>query len=248
MRAFRASAAAVALWVGLTASASSAAVTAVPTGDSCVANGSGTAYTITINVGQSSPAQYGYAVGARGGTVTSLQGAGGTASTTNLPANTTTAVLLNSTAGVPGASVSLSVKTSRPIASSFVVVPWDQTHGTWFAPLTCAVSRIAATPSSTFTLQNTFTYVPASAGWAVYATLPGSGRVEVAQNGGTKVWIANSRASVSRAGKTKLMVHTTAAGRKALTASGSLKVNLSFEFEPTNGKPGTRTLTVTLRK
>ena len=85
--------AALLMFSGLLAAVSDAAVNA-PTGDTCVAAGTGTAYTITITLGPNSPEQYGFAFGAQGGTVTGVNiggVAGGT--TSNLPPNTNTALL-----------------------------------------------------------------------------------------------------------------------------------------------------------
>jgi hypothetical protein len=235
---------------GPLAAISNAAINA-PTGDTCVANGTGTAYTIGITLGANSPEQDGFAFGAQGGTVTRVNiggVSGGTTSTSNLPANTNLAWLLGSPSAVPGASVTVSVTTSGPISSSFTVVPYDQVHNAWFDPVRCAVSKGTPVPSNKFTIQSRFTYSARAQAWSFFVTLPGPGKVNVNQSGGAKLLITGGRVSATHAGKVKLTLRTTAAGRKALAASGSLKLKLSIEFSPTNGKPGTKVLTVTLKK
>src|SRR5689334_2639148 len=68
--------------------ATSQAASGVATGDTCVANGTGSAYTLTISLTSGAPQQDGFAVGVKGGTVTKLTigGVPGKAATTGLPA------------------------------------------------------------------------------------------------------------------------------------------------------------------
>src|SRR6476659_4800238 len=86
--------------------AGSQAASGVATGDTCVANGTGSAYTLTISLTSGAPQQDGFAVGVKGGTVTrvTIGGIPGKASTSGLPAGTDRAWLYGSPQGVPGAS------------------------------------------------------------------------------------------------------------------------------------------------
>ena len=78
--------------------ASASGTMRVGTGDTCVANGSGTTYTVVITLPSNAPEQGGFAFGAQGVMVKSAKIAvgsgggggsgGGTFTTTNLPANT----------------------------------------------------------------------------------------------------------------------------------------------------------------
>jgi hypothetical protein len=76
--------------------------------------------------------------------------------------------------------------------------------------------------------------------------VPGPGKVNYSQKGGTTLLIARGRIAVSHAGKVKITVHMTAKGRQAVAASGPIKINVSIEFSPTNGKPATKVLSLTL--
>jgi hypothetical protein len=226
-----------------------ASAPATPTGDTCSANGSGTAYAIEIQLASDSPQQDGFAFGAQGATVTAAKIGGvakGTAYTTNLPANTTAAWLLGSPSAVPGAQVTASVVTNRPVTGSFTVVPYDQQHNTWFDPVTCALSKTPV-PQSNFGVQQHFAYNAGTHAWSSFVTVPGPGKVNYAQKGGTQLLIAQGRVATSHAGKVKITVHPTAKGRQALTTSGALKIKLSVEFSPTNGRPATKLLSLTLR-
>jgi hypothetical protein len=241
-------AAMVLLSASLLAPTAGAAIKA-PTGDTCSANGSGTTYAIAIQLGSDSPQQDGFAFGAHGATITSAKIGGvarGQALTSNLPANTTAAWLLGSPAAVPGAQVTANVVTNRPVTGAFTVVPYDQQHNTWYDAVTCAVSK-SPVPKSNFGVQEHFTYNAGTHAWSTFVTVPGPGKVNYSQKGGTKVLIAQGRISVSNAGKVKIAVRATPKGREALAASGSLKVTLNIEFSPTNGKPENKLLSLTLR-
>jgi len=226
-----------------------AGAAAAPTGDTCSASGSGTAYALSIQLAPNSPQQDGFAFGAQGATVTAAKIGGvakGKSYRTNLPANTTAAWLIGSPSAVPGAQVTANVVTDGPVTGGFTVVPYDQEHNTWFDPVTCALSK-SPVPKSSFGVQSHFTYNAGTHAWSTFVTVPGPGKVNVAQKGGTKVLVSQSRVSVGHAGKAKITVRPTAQGRQALGASGSLKVSLSIEFSPPNGKPATKVLSLTLR-
>lgn len=232
-----------------TLAATSGATTKVATGDTCVANGSGSAYTLTVNLGANSPQQDGFAVGAKGGNVTKLMigAVPGKALTDGLPAGTQQAWIFGSPQGVPGASVTITVGTAAA-AKAFTVVPWDQEHQQWFDPIACPVSTLGTKADSAFTIGSRFTYVPAAHAWTLTVKVPGPGTVNVSQNGGTKQLIASHRTKVVR-GTARVTVGTTTAGRAALARGGSLKVRLSIEFSPASGvKPTTKTMAATLAR
>jgi hypothetical protein len=231
------------------AAAAAGARTAAPTGDTCSANGSGRTYAIAIQLGSGSPQQDGFAFGAQGATVTAVKIGGvakGRAYTANLPANTTAAWLLGSPSAVPGAQVTANVVTNRPVTGAFTVVPYDQQHDTWFDPITCALSK-SPVPKSNFGVQRRFTYDARAHAWSTFVTVPGPGRISYAQKGGAELVIAQGRVAVGHAGKVKLTVRTTPKGREALARAGSLELKLSVEFSPTNGRPATKVLSLTLR-
>src|SRR5581483_11094070 len=62
--------------------------TAAPSSDTRSATGSGTNYTITVMLSQSSPEQFGFAVGAIGGTVTNASSGNATGTTTTTTTTT----------------------------------------------------------------------------------------------------------------------------------------------------------------
>ena len=138
------------------------------------------------------------------------------------------------------------VVTNRPIAGAFTVVPYDQQHDTWYDAITCALSK-SPVPKSNFGVDGHFTYSAGTHAWSTFVTVPGSGKVNYSQKGGTKLLIAQGRVAVSHAGRVKITVRTTPKGREALAASGSLKLKLSIEFSPTNGTPANKIVSLTLR-
>jgi hypothetical protein len=242
-----------ALAVMFSASFAATAVAArtVATGDTCVANATGTQYTLTVSLPANAPQQDGFAVGAQGGAVTDLTigGIPGTASTTGLPSGTQKAWLFGSPQGVPGASVTINVQADTASAKSFTVAPYDQEHQTWFDAFTCPVSDLTKTTAADFTIGNRFAYNARAHSWGFSITVSGAGTLAVSQNGGIKPLIMARRTKVTRAGAAKMTLATTAAGRAALAKTGVLKLRLSVTFSPADGtKPRTRTLSVTLRK
>jgi hypothetical protein len=139
------------------------------------------------------------------------------------------------------------VVTSRPITGAFTVVPYDQQHAVWYDAIKCAVSKTPV-PKSNFTVQQQFTYNAGLHAWSTFVTVPGPGKVNYSQKGGTRPLLSQGRVAANHAGKVKITVRTTAKGREVLAAEGLLKVNLSVEFSPTNGKPATKLLSLTLRR
>lgn len=219
--------------------------TAAPAGDTCSATGSGMNYTLTVILGQNSPEQYGFAIGAQGTTVTAASSGNATTTTTTtttaaptLPSGTTASWRLGQ-AVVPGDTVTISVATGATVTSGFTVVPYDQIHNTWFDAVGCQLSKVAP-PSNAFTLGS---FVHKGSVWAARVKVASAGRLTVAQDGGTKLLVATTRTSVH--GNATATVRLTAAGRRAIAAR-AVKLKISVEFEPTNGKPRTRVVTLTL--
>jgi hypothetical protein len=237
-------------------SASAGATANAPTGDTCTVNGSGTAYTITINIPSNGPEQGAFAVGSKGVTVGKIDASAtpGSFSTTGGPAGASTAFVLNNTA-VPGASVTVAVTTSGPLPASgtFTITPANFDHTTWFNPVVCTFPNGTPVPSNKFTAQKKATYSATTGTWREAVVLPGPGKVNfvhktIAAGGTPRPLIKSGRMSVSKAGKVTLTLRPTAAGMAALTKSGTIKLDLNIEFSPTNGKPANKVVTLTLKK
>lgn len=251
----------VALVSSCCSAAISGAAVQTPSGDTCVANGNGTAYTLVITLPPDAQEQGGFAFGASGVKITDVKipgtpGNGGAAragnlSSENLPANTT-AMWNLTTAAVPGSSVTASLTASAAVKGSFVVVPTNAQHTAFYDPIVCQFPKGTATPSSKFTIQGRFVYESATGTWRSSITVPGPGKVNFNQrrvrpSDKTTLLIQSGRVSAGGAGKISLRLRPTTAGRVALRKSGSIKLNLSIEFSPTNGKPANKLLTVTLK-
>jgi hypothetical protein len=236
---------------GVLASGSSA-VAKARSGDRCVVNGNGTSYTIVITLPPSGTEQRSFALGAPGGTITKLNTSGqGTVGTMNLPANTTTALILDVPA-VPGASVTAGVTTSGPIPGPFTVVPSNRDGTVWFDPVICQHPKGTPVPSSKFTAQNKVSYNAATKTWRVFVTVPGPGRViythrTLAAGGTPSPLVWSGKVVVWRPGTVALPLKPTPAGRAALASGGKIALSLNIEFSPTNGKPSTKVVALTLR-
>jgi len=235
--------------------ASSLGAVAVPSGDTCAANGSGTTYTLVVTVPGNAPEQGGFAIGAPGGvTVTNVtvSGASGSPVTQNLPANTT-AGWFGTTSAVPGSSITMAVTTSAAVSGSFNVVPTNSTHTTYFDPLPCALSTVTPAPSNKFTVQRPFTYSAGNGSWHSFVAVPGPGRLifnhrTVAAKGTPRALIYGGKISVTKAGKVALTLRPTAAGKRQLAKTGLIRLDLSVEFSPRDGKPGNKVMSLTLKK
>jgi len=233
--------------------ATSGAVISAPSGDTCSITGTGTNYTAVINIPTNGVQQGAFAFGAPGGTVTNLAGADGTGtvSRTNLPAGTNVALM--TPAAVPGASVSVTVTTSGPIAGAFTVVPADSAGTTWFDPVVCQHPVGTATPSNKFKAQKTVTYNAKSGVWHEVVTVPGPGKLiythrTITATGTPKPLVWSGKATASKAGPVTLTLKPTPAGLAALKASGRIKLSLNIEFSPTHGKPANKLIPLTLKK
>ena len=237
--------------------ATSGAVVQSPTGDTCVAAGNGkTAYTLEITIPGNAPQQGGFAFGAPGARVTNINVAAtkGTFSTKSLPANTT-GEWLPANPAPPGTSVIASLTTNGPVTGSFTVAAENSPPKTFFDPFLCPLAPSGPVPSSAFTAEQHFTYDSVTATWHDLVTVPGPGKLIFNQvfkhkqtPAASKLMIQSGTVSVKGVGKVKLTLKPTAAGKTALTATGSIKLNLSIEFSPKNGKPASRVLSVTLKK
>jgi hypothetical protein len=233
-------------------------VTQSPTGDTCVANGIGTSYQLLITVPSAAPQQGGFAFGSPGIKVTNIDMSdnaygggggiqGGALSTRNLPPNTTAAWLLGTPPAGPGASITATLRTSGPATGSFTVVPANTQHTAYFDPFSCTLTKPAS--SNKFTVKAHFTYIPAAGTWRSFVTVPGPGLVTFKQsNGTTKPLIHGGKISLKGPSTVRLSLEPTAAGNAALKATGSIKLKLSVEFTPTNGKPAGKILTLSLTK
>ena len=235
--------------------ATSGAVVQSPTGDTCSASGNGTAYTLNITIPGNAPQQGGFAFGAPGTTVTNINVAAtkGTFSTQNLPANTT-GEWLPANPAPPGSSIIASLTTSGPVTGSFTVVAANSPPSTYFNPFLCSLANRPVS-SNAFTAEQHFTYDSVTGTWHELVTVPGPGKLIFNQvfkhkqtPAASKPLIQSGMLSVKSAGKVKLTLKPTAAGKAALKAIGSIKLNLSIEFSPKNGKPASKVLGLTLTK
>ena len=232
--------------------ATSAAVMQAPSGDTCSATGTGTAYTLVINLPASGVEQGAFAFAARGAKVMRINSPAnpGTLSNRSLPANATAGWLLTS-AAVPGSSVTASLATSRPV-TAFTVIPANARRTTYFDPLVCLVSKVTPV-SNRFTVQRQFTYNSATGGWQTLVTVPGPGMLiynhrTLAPGGTPSPLIQSGKVSTRKAGKLQVTLKPSVAGTAALDATGRIKLNLTIQFSPKGGKPRTQVISLTLSR
>jgi len=239
--------------------ATSSAVIQSPTGDTCTASGSGTAYTLDITLPSNAAQEGGFAFGAPGVTVTNIKSSTpGTFSTQNLPPNTTGELLL-SNAAVVGATVTIVLTTSGPVTGSFTVVTAQfPPSSTFFDPFLCAVNTGTPAPSNAFTVNQHITYDSAAGAWHLVVTVPGPGTVSgiqlVSAAAGSnskpraiKYLIQSWKVVATSAGKFTLTLKLTGDGKKAIKSRGSIKLKLSITFLPKNGKAANRVISLTLK-
>jgi hypothetical protein len=231
------------------------------TGDTCAATGNGTAYTLIITLPGDASGQGGFAFGAAGVTVTNINIAGdtGTLSTQNLPANTTGQWLMSSPPR-PGESITAAVTTTGPVTGSFTVVAASSPpSSTSFSPFLCAVSTGTAVASNVFTVNQHTTYNSAARAWHLAVTVAGAGTVTgiqasaTAAGSGSKAVATKSliqtRKVVTKSGGTFALTLTpTASGNAALKKNGSIKLTMTVAFNPKDGKPASKELSLTLKK
>lgn len=235
--------------------ATSSAVVRSSTGDTCAASGNGTSYTLNITLTSGAPPQGGFAFGAPGVTVTSIniEGDTGARSTRNLPANTTGEWLL-ANPPMPGGSVIAALTTSGPVTGSFTVVAATYPPSAFFEPFRCPLTLGARAASNSFTADRHLTYAPTTGTWNELVTVPGPGRMSFVQAVATagavtsKPLIQSGTLSVKRAGKIELTLKPTVAGNAALKAARSIKLELTLTFSPQNGRSASKVLGLTLLK
>jgi hypothetical protein len=233
--------------------AGSGAVTQVPSGDTCTATGTGTSYTLTITIPAGGTEQGGFAFGAPGGTVTNIvmPATQGALSTTNIPANTTAAWLLNA-AVVPGQTYTATLATSGTLTGPFTVIPANRDRTEWFDPVACTVMQ-AVVPSNKFTAQTQVAFHKPTGTWREIVTVPGPGKLNyvhttLATSGTPKPLVKSGIVIAKGAGKVTLILRPTPAGLAQLSASGVIRLNLNIQFSPTGGKPANKIVTLALKR
>jgi hypothetical protein len=226
----------------------------VPTGDSCTASGSGTAYTLVITIPGSAPQQSGYAVGASGTTIKTIKStdAPGSLSTASLPTGTSLAWLLQQPA-MPG-SVTISVATGGAV-KSFTVDAANSPPTAFIDRFACVVSPATAPiAKGAFTVVKKATYNAKGGTWRALVTVPAAGLLtateQVASNQVTKAkpLVDSTRVLTKSGGTYTLTLSLTGAGKTALKTSGSAKITLAITFAPTNGKHSTQMVDLTLKR
>lgn len=230
----------------------------VATGDTCVATGSGTAYTLQITIPSTAPQQFGFAFGASGTAVTNIvvPGSQGAFSTHQLPSGSSGA-WITMTPLQPG-SATASLTTSAPVTGKFSVMPASDTSPTYFEGFQCSLVTAAA-PSSAFTVAQHATYVRAKGVWHLTVAISGAGAVHAASPQPsvglgsvmaktTPPLVKSHVVALKSAGKATLALTPTARGLKTLAATGKLRVRLDVTFDPKGGKSASKLVWLTLRK
>jgi hypothetical protein len=252
----------VAAVIALAASLAGAAgaTTRSPSGDTCTATGTGTAYTLNITIPSGTPQQFGFAFGAAGTAVTNIDvpGSDGTFSSQNVPSSTTGAWVTLSPL-MPGSAVA-SLTTRAPVTGAFRVVPASSTQSTFLDPITCTLSpSLTPVPSSAFTVNHHVTYDSKAHGWHLGVAISGRGTVSALQLEPTvgttssksltaKSLVQARNAGLKSRGTVTLLLKPTALGSKTLAAKGSISVKLSVIFAPTGGKSATKVVSLNLKR
>ena len=229
------------------------AVAAAPSGDTCSVTGTGTAYTVVVNLPSNSPAQGAFAFGAPGGVSTQVvpaQSSPGSVLTSGLPANTTSGL---ATTAVPGSAVTASLTASGPVSGSFTVVPGNSDGSTWFDPVVCQHAGGTPTVSNKFTVHRPVTYDAKAGVWRERVSVPGPGKViyvhrTIPAAGTPKPLIWSGNVAVSSASTVTLTLKPTPSGMAALKKAGVIKLKLNIEFSPTGGKPVNKIVPLMLKK
>ena len=145
-----------------------------------------------------------------------------------------------------------------PGKSLLFVVSLDGT--TYIAPILLFAESTPPTgqgPSNDFDFLGPPQYTPDGSA-LLFTNAPGPGIFNGSQVGPQRKLAATTlgqatplirkiRVVVKKAGKVKLPVTPTAAGKAILEQKGSLKVRVKITFTPTGGKPASKTLSLTLR-
>jgi hypothetical protein len=230
----------------------------VATGDTCTATGNGTAYTLAIDIPSTAPQQFGFAFGARGGTVTNavVPGSQGTFSTQKLPGGSSGA-WITMTPLMPG-STTASLTTTSSVSGSFTVMPAGDTTPTYLEGITCTMAH-GVMPSSSFTVLGHPAYVRSSGVWRLGVRISGPGAVH-AVNPMPSVGLGSVMkktamplvtshvVALKSAGTATLTLRPTSRGMKMLAANGSLHLRLEIVFDPKGGKSATKLMSLALTR
>jgi len=237
---------------------SAAGAAGVATGDTCVATGNGTAYTLNISIPSTAPQQFGFAFAAPGSSVTNVVvgGSQGTFTTQQIPAGSTGA-WITMTPLQPG-SATASLTTTGPVSGKFSVMPASDTTPNYFEGLQCAMVKATA-PSTAFSVDRHATYVRSKGVWHLNASISGAGAVHAASpqpSVGLGSVMAKTATplvmshvvALKSAGKVTLTLRPTARGAATLAKKGVLHVRLEVVFDPKGGQSATKILTLTLTR
>lgn len=230
---------------------------ASPTGNTCTARESGTGAVLNIDIPPGAPGQGGFAFGGPGITIVNItiHNYSGTTSKAGLPANTSLEILLSNQLA-PGPIV-VDITASGPFTGPFNVVPANFPPSMYFDSFSCPFGGTMV-PNNVFTVEPRAVYDATTNRWYVTTDVPGPGTLwfsdppqrsvsSLAATAATPL-VKSGKVVATKAGKVKLTLVPTAAGKAALAKSGSLKVPLKITFTPTGGKAATKTVTFTLRK
>ncbi len=228
------------------------------TGDTCVATGNGTAYTLSISIPSTAPQQFGFAFAAPGTSVTNavVSGTQGTFSTQTLPTGSSGAWI--TLTPMPTGSATASLATTGPVTGKFVVTPASDASPTYFDGIQCSLASSAA-PSTAFTVNRHVTYVPASGVWHLSVAISGPGTVHATspqptvgvgsvQRQTTMPLVQSHAVTLKSAGTATLTLKPTARGLKTLAGKGALSVRLDVVFDPEGGKSASKVISLTLKK
>jgi hypothetical protein len=233
--------------------AGSGAAMSAPSGDTCTVTGSGTSYTVVVNLPANAQEQGAFAFGGSSARVTNIviPATPGALATTDVPANTSAMWVLTAPA-VPGQSLTASLVTSGPITGTFTLVPANGNRTAWFDPVVCSVPKGTPVPSNKFTVKKA-TYNAKTGTWRETVIVPGPGKVifahrTIVQGGTPRPLIKSGKVSVGKAGQVVLTLRPTAAGTAALSNTGKIRLSLNIEFSPKNGKPANKLVSLTLKR
>jgi hypothetical protein len=234
-----------------------------PSGDSCIATGKGTSYTLNITIPSATPQQFGFAFGAHGTAVTTvdLPGTTGAFSAESGPSGTTGTWI--TTSPVPTGSTVANLTTTTPANGAFTVVPVSSPESTFLDPITCTASaapgKALPASSTTVSVDRQVVYDVKAHGWRLSVAISRGGTVSAIEPEATlgtstaksvtaKSLVQARSAGLKSRGTVTLLVKPTPAGSKALAAKGSISVKLIVTFAPSSGKSVSKTVKLTLRK
>ncbi len=253
------SACALTLGTALFSATLAGAAVGKPTGDSCTAKATGTSYALTLTIPSAAQPQFGFAFGVPGASVTNAIVAGvdgGTFSTQNLPAKAT-GLWITPTALMPGSVVAL-LTTTHAGTGSVTVTPASASTPTYFSPIICAVTHLAP-PSSAFTVSPGARYFAPTHSWHLGVKVSGPGVLSavepeptVGTAGSAQVTatpiVQAKRIALKSPGQATLTLRLTPRGERKLAAANTLHVKLNVTFDPKNGEPTSKLVTLTLKK